>query len=173
LTGTPLWHYAGPCEGGGGRTPSYASGLLYVRDSSGQPGQVFDADTGTLIGNYTSNAATPIAAFSTQTGYFLNAGTLQGIDLASHKVLWSFIGDGKLVLAPIVIDNRVIVGSGTGMVYALDSATGIQIWSASAGAAISGPDEQNLPPLTGFGAGAGYLIVPADNVISAWHISGP
>jgi outer membrane protein assembly factor BamB len=89
-------------------------------------------------------------------------------------VLWSFAGDGHLVSAPIVIDNRVIVGSGTGNVCVLDAATGTQIWSGSAGAAISGPDEQGVSqPLAGIGAGEGYLIVPAGSVISAWHISGP
>lgn len=171
LTGTSLWHYAGPCEGGGGKTTAYANGLLYVRDpTSSPPDQVFDATSGTLVGTFTS---TTIPALSTQTGYFLNAGTLQGIDLISHNVLWSFAGDGHLVSAPIVIDNRVIVGSGTGNVYALDAATGTQIWNGNAGAAISGPDEQNLPPLAGIGAGEGYLIVPAGSVISAWHISGP
>jgi outer membrane protein assembly factor BamB len=170
LTGASLWHYAGPCEGGGGKTPAYANGLLYVRDpTSSPPDQVFDAASGTRVGSFTS---TPIPALSTQTGYFLNAGTLQGIDLTSHNVLWSFAGDGQLVSAPIVIDNRVIVGSGTGTVYALDAATGTQIWSGNAGAAISGPDEQNLPPLMGFGAGEGYLVVPAGSVLSAWHLTG-
>jgi outer membrane protein assembly factor BamB len=174
LTGASLWHYSGPCEGGGGRTPVYANGLLYMRDWSSNPGLIFDAATGTQTGNFSTTSSTPTPAFSTQTGFFQSAGTLQGIDLSTHNVLWSFAGDGHLVSAPIVIDQVVIVGSSSGTVYALDAATGSQIWSGAAGAAIAGPDEQNLSqPLTGFGAGEGYLIVPAGKVLSAWHISGP
>jgi outer membrane protein assembly factor BamB len=174
LTGATLWHYSGGCSGGGGRTAAYANGLLYMRDWSTTLGLIFNAATGAQTGNFSTNISTPIPAFTTQTGFFQIAGTLQGIDLSTHNVLWSFAGDGHLVSAPIVIDQVVIVGSSSGTVYALDAATGSQIWSGSAGAAITGPDEQNVSqPLTGFGAGEGYLVVPAGKVLSAWHISGP
>jgi outer membrane protein assembly factor BamB len=73
-----------------------------------------------------------------------------------------------------VIDDVVIVGLSSGNVYAVDPASGSQMWSANAGAPIARPDEQNVSqPLTGFGAGEGYLIVPAGNKLTAWHISGP
>ncbi len=169
ITGSSLWHYSGGCSGGGGRTPAYANGLLYVRDPSAFPGgHIFDATAGTQVGNFT---ATPIPAISPQTSFFLNAGTLQAIDLSSHNVVWSFVGDGALVLAPIVIDKTVIVGSSSGNVYALDASTGSQIWSENAGSTITAPNEQGLSELPGFGAGDGYLVVPAGNVLTAWHIS--
>lgn len=175
LTGASLWHYSGGCSGGGGKTAAYANSLLYVRDfTSSPPGQIFDAATGTQAGNFKATSPTPIPAFTKQTGFLQNAGTLQGIDLGTHNVLWSFAGDGKLTSAPIVIDQVAIVGSSSGNVYAVDIVTGSQIWSGYAGAPIAGPDEQNVSqPLTGFGAGEGYLVVPAGNVLSAWHISGP
>jgi outer membrane protein assembly factor BamB len=180
ITGAALWHYAGPCEGGGGKTAVYANGLLYVRDANSSPaGQIFDATSGTLTGSFTSKAipgttGAPIPALTMQSGYFLNSGILQRIDLTSHNVLWDFPGDGQLVSAPVVIDNHVIVGSANGNVFAIDASTGAQIWSGSAGAAISAPGESGLgEPLTGIGAGEGYLIVPAGKVISAWHLSGP
>lgn len=169
LTGSSLWRYSGGCSGGGGKTAAYANGLLYVRDFAKR--QVFDAATGTEVGTF---AAGPIPAFSTQTGFFQNAGTLQGVDLGTNTVRWSFVGDGTLISAPVVIDGVVIVGASSGNVYAVDAATGAQMWSGYAGAPIAGPDEQNVSlPLTGLGAGEGYLIVPAGNVLSAWHISGP
>ncbi len=175
LSGSPLWHYSGGCSGGGGRTSVYANGLLYVRDWTTPVGQVFNAATGAQAGSFNAAFGAPIPAFSTQTGFFQSGGTLQGVDLSSHGVLWSFAGDGHIVSAPIVIDDVVIVGSSSGNVYAVDAASGSQItWSANAGAAIAGPDEQNVSqPLTGFGAGEGYLIVPAGNKLTAWHISGP
>lgn len=170
ITGSPLWHYSGPCEGGGGKTPAYANGTLYVRDPNQGGGEVFDAAIGTKVGTFT---ATPIPALSTQAGFFLNAGTLQAIDLTTHNLLWSFTGDGLLVSAPIVINQTVFVGSSSGKVYAVDTSTGSpQTWIGAAGAAITGPDEQNLiQPLTGFGAGEGYLIVPAGSVLTAWKLN--
>jgi outer membrane protein assembly factor BamB len=167
-TGASLWHYSGPCEGGGGKTTAYANGLLYVRDGNGS---IFDGKTGDLVGRFISG---PIPALGPKTGFFLNAGTLLCEDLTTHQVLWSFAGDGSLASAPILIDQTVIVGSGSGNVYALDAATGNTLWTGNAGAGIPGPDEQNVSqPLTGLGAGEGYLVVPAGSTLTGWHIAGP
>jgi hypothetical protein len=67
-----------------------------------------------------------------------------------------------------------VVGSGSGTVYAVDVATGLSRWSAAAGAPIPGPDEQNLTqPLTGLGAGEGYLVMPAGTHLTAWKVVAP
>jgi outer membrane protein assembly factor BamB len=177
ISGSPLWHNSGGCEGGGGRTSVYANGLLYVRDEVSTVAQVLDATTGTQVGTFNAPSLTPAPAFSTQSGFFQSMGTLQAIDLASHNPLWSFTGvngDGGLVSAPLFVDQFVIVGSASGTVYALDATTGTPVWSKSAGAGINGPDEQNVSgPLTGFGVGEGYLVVPAGSKLTAWHITGP
>jgi len=178
FTGVLLWGYSGAipgtCTGGGNKTPAYANGLLYVRDWNISSGLILDATAGTPTSTFnTTTFSTPIPAFTTQTGFFQSAGLLQGIDLTTHNVLWSFTGDGNLVSAPIVIDQVVIVGSSSGTVYALNAVTGAELWSGVAGAAIAGPDEYGLSqPLTGFGAGEGYLVVPAGKVLSAWKL-GP
>jgi outer membrane protein assembly factor BamB len=172
IMGTTLWHYGGPCDGGGGKTVAYANGAVFVRDpGSSPPDQIYDAATGTTTGTFTSG---PIPALSGQTGYFQSSGTLKGLDLstAAHTVLWTFTGDGAIVSAPIVVNGTVIIGSSSGKVYALDGSTGATIWSANAGAALSAPDEQNVAqPLAGMGAGEGYLVVPAGNVVTTWRIS--
>ena len=172
LTGASLWHYEGGCSGGGGRTAAYANGLLYVRDFTSNPsGIIFDAVSGAATGNFT---ATPIPAFTTQAGFFLSSGTLTGVNLSTSGILWSFVGDGLLVSAPIIVNSTVVIGSSTGNVYAIDAASGSQIWTGNAGSAIAAPDEQNVSqPLTGLGAGDGYLIVPAGSVLTAWKISTP
>jgi outer membrane protein assembly factor BamB len=73
-------------------------------------------------------------------------------------------GDGGLISASIAIDTAVIIASSAGTVYALNANNGGALWSGSAGAPISGPDEQNLTqPLTGLGAAEGYLVV------ACWH----
>jgi len=169
FTGATLWHSSGGCEGGGGRTTVYTNGLLYVRDAT--PGQILNATTGSVVGSFT---ATPIPAFSAQSGFFQSSGTLTGIDLGTHNVLWNFAGDGGLVSAPIVVGPYVIVGSNSGNVYAVNAVTGALVWSGRAAAAIYGPDEQNVSqPLTGLGAGEGYLVVPGGNTLTAWRLAGP
>lgn len=169
FSGATLWHYAGPCSGGGGKTSVYANGELFVRDSSITPSHpIFDAGTGTLLGSF---AATVAPAFAGQTGFFLSGDTLRAIDQVSRNTLWTFIGDGGLTTAPIVIDDAVIIGSSTGTVYAVSASNGNVIWSGSAGASIEGPDEQNVSrPLTGLGAGEGYLVVPAGKVLTGWRL---
>ena len=169
--GSPQWHYDGGCSGGGGRTAAYANSRLYVRDWTTPTGSVFDATNGTLLGTFTS---TPIPAFSTQTGYFLSGGTLSARTLSSNTVAWTFAGDGSLVSAPIAVNNVVIVGSSSGNVYALDAASGAQVWIGATGAAIAAPDEMDTSkPLAGLAAGEGYLVVPAGSRLTAWHITGP
>lgn len=181
ITGESLWHYSGPCQGGGGETSAYANGLLYVRDpilslinnpsSPEPPGRIYDATTGTQVGTF---SADPIPALGTTTGFFLTGGALQAVNLVSHTVLWSFAGDGELVSAPIIINQFAIVGSRSGNVYAIDAGTGQEEWSRGAGSAIAGSFEGGLnQPPTGLGAGEGYLVVPAGNVLTAWKLSGP
>lgn len=172
LSGAALWHYSGGCGGGGGRTPVYANGSLYMRDWTKSTSLIFNAATGVQTGTFT---ATPMPAVTAQAGYYLSAGTLRRYDLNASTPSWSFAGDGSLVTSPVIINNQyVIVGSSSGNVYAVDATTGTQLWSNSAGAAISAPDEQNVSaPRTGFGAGEEFLIVPAGSKVTAWKIIGP
>jgi outer membrane protein assembly factor BamB len=166
ISGITAWHYDGGCSGGGGKTSTYFNNQLFVRDPPNY--QIFDAGTGVQVGSF---APSLIPAFSAQTGFFQNFGTLTAIDQSTHNTLWTFTGDGGLITAPIVIDTVVIVGSSSGTVYALDTISGNVVWSGSAGAPLVGPDEQNVStPLTGLGAGEGYLVVPAGTSLSAWRV---
>lgn len=169
LTGATLWHYRAACSGGGGNAATYASGLLYVRalyQDPPQSGEVFDTTSGTQVGTY---QAGPIPAIGDQTGFFLYQGTLRGIDLTSHNVLWSFAGDGNLGTEPIIVDQVVFIASSSGVVYALGAATGAQIWSGNAGASILTFGNWLPGPSTGIAAGEGYLVVPAGSTLTAWH----
>jgi outer membrane protein assembly factor BamB len=170
----PLWHYSGPCYGGGGKTPVYADGRVYTRDFNGD--LVLDALTGSFIRNYGPTngggyapAVDGQAIFTTFPANMLTAQSLDGTPL------WSFTGDGQLNTAPLIVNNGMarlaIVGSWWGQLYALDAATGTRIWSTDVGAPISGADEQNVSsPLAGLGVGQGLIVVPALNTLSAyWH----
>jgi outer membrane protein assembly factor BamB len=171
-----LWHYSTGCEGGGGKTTVYDSGRVFTRDSFGN--LILDAASGNLLSSYgPPNASILAPAVSGNTMWFLSGGTLSAHDISvpsSPSTLWSFTGDGQLVTAPIVLSTSsgtfVIEGSASGMLYALNAATGAQVWSTNLGAAIQPPDEQNVfaHPLTGLGAGQGLLVVPAGNTVSAF-----
>lgn len=88
--------------------------------------------------------------------------------MSDFSTLWSFNGDGGLVTSRIVVNQAVIVGSSSGQVYALDAATGEQLWATNTGAAIySG----NGNVISGLAAGDGLLVVPAGNTLSAFTLS--
>jgi outer membrane protein assembly factor BamB len=167
LTGSQVWHYAGACEGGGGRTPVLYAGYLFVRDwLSTPPGYVFNAGTGSLLARF---QAGPAPAFREKQGFVLDARTLKAID-PKGNVTWSFAGDGSLSSAPMVVDQSVYVGSTSGNLYALNASTGKQVWSGNVGAPILAPDEQNVSqPLTGLGAGDRMIVIPASNLLVAYR----
>jgi len=179
IYGYTFWYARDSCTGGLGKTAAYANGSLYVRGFclNCQDGQIFDAEIGNITGHFgpymPPGPPMPIPAFDLTAGYFLNGGTLQSENLSAQAVNWSFIGDGHLVSAPIVIDQVVIIGSSTGNVYALDAQNGSILWVGAAGSGISAPDDLYVSSaFTGFGAGEGYLVVPAGDTVTAWLLTG-
>jgi outer membrane protein assembly factor BamB len=170
-TGASIWHYNGPCEGGGGETPVYSNGDLYVRDPTSK-NIIFNASSGAILpGNFTAG---PPPAITATTSFFVNSGSLTAVDLASSTQKWVFAGDGSLVTAPIVVDQAVIVGSSSGNLYALDSATGNVAWQVQAPAALTGPAEGGATqPVTGLAVADGVLAVPAGSTLVVYSIFGP
>jgi outer membrane protein assembly factor BamB len=170
-SGSQIWHYSPGCSGGGGKTPALLNGRLYVRDSSDT---IFDSETGTIVGNFNAKN-TP--AFSGSRGFFLNGphffgsfGTLQARDVNTNSVIWNFSGDGFLQSAVLVVNDYVYVGSAQGKLYAVDAATGQQVWSTTASSSIPYVDEQNVSqPLTGFAAAEGLLVVPTSTTLVAYE----
>jgi len=170
LTGALLWHYSTSCSGGGGRTPVYYCGRLYVRDWATSPsGYILDSETGNLLGHYDAYND-PSPAVDGDLGVFLNYGTLEVRNLETGAVMWSFAGDGGLSSAPIIVNRFVYIGSTSGNLYALDPRSGQEVWSTNVGVGIPGPDEHNVSqPLTGLGAGEGLLVIPAGNLLIAFE----
>lgn len=168
----PIWHYSGPCEGGGGKTPVYANGRLYTRDFFGD--LILGATDGALLGTYEPErssiyapAVDSTSLFATFPGRSLEAASPDGASL------WTFTGDGQLNTTPLIVNSGngrfVLVGSWLGRLYALDAASGREVWSTDVGAPISGADEQNVSaPLAGLGAGQGLIVVPAGSTLSAY-----
>lgn len=171
LSGRLLWQRNTGCSGGGGRTAAYANGRLYVRSVTGGSNEILDAATGAPIGSF---GGTAIPAFTDTLGFFLSGSTLQGVHSGTGAVAWSFAGDGQLVSPPFVLNDRVFVASASGQVFALDAATGAQVWSGQAAAGASATDEHNVSqPYAGLGIGEGWLIVPAGQTVNAWRLTAP
>jgi outer membrane protein assembly factor BamB len=161
-TGATVWHVDGGCDGGGGETGSYANGVYYSPDIiTSTTGQIFGAETGTLLSDYTG---TP--ALGSSVGYFVRSGTLQAIDLSSNAIQWTFTGDGSLTSLPILVNSYVFVAGSSGKLYALDASTGNQIWSTSLTAdVVSGLQSPEMA------AGNGLLLVPVNKSLVAYKLS--
>jgi outer membrane protein assembly factor BamB len=172
VNGAQIWRYSTGCSGGGGKTPALYNGRLYVRDYN--PDYIFDSQTGGVAGSFLSKS---VPAFSGNRGFFLNGpkgfgsyGVLEGRDANTNMLNWSFSGDGSLQSAVLVVNDYVYVGSNSGKLYAVEAATGSQVWSTTAGTSIPYVDEQNVSqPLTGFAAGEGILVVPTTTKLVAYE----
>ena len=168
LTGNVVWTNNTGCQGGGGSTPVVADNTLYSPTDRQYAGVIFDAETGTIRGNF---SASQLPAVTATTAFFLNSSTLQGIARSNNQILWSFAGDGTLVTSPIVVNSYVFVGSSSGNLYALDSATGSQVWMQNVGGAIQANPCCTIQNYTGLAAGDGFLIVPSGNNVTAYLLS--
>lgn len=165
-TGAVIWHHTSSCFGGGGKTTVLFGGRVYARDNSLED-VAMDVGTGIEVAGF---VADPAPAFNGSTGYFLNWTTLEARDVSSGILKWSFVGDGTLSSAPIVVNGIVYVGSTSGKLYALSETTGANVWTGTVGAAVNRPDEHNVSqPLTGLAAGEGLVVVPASNLLVAYQ----
>lgn len=175
VNGARAWHWDTGCEGGGGRTPVLHRGRLYVRDA--QSGYVLTALNGNLVNIFVAGPAVagPPPAFGGSEGFLVVDRELHAFDVKSGSTDWTFkdpkaATGGAITSAPVVLNGNVVVGSSEGMLYAVDAATGQQVWRGYAGSPIYAPDEQNLyHPLTGFAAGQGTLVVPAGSRVVAYR----
>ena len=169
-TGESIWAQSSGCSGGGGATPVATGGALYIPDfTPGGSGTELNAETGVSEGTYTADV---LPAFSSDTAYFLQGGTLRAISTSSGSALWSFGGDGQLDSAPLVVNQYVFIGSSSGNLYALNAATGALVWQQNLGAPIPvGPGPFTVMPFTGLAAGDGLLVVPAGHSVTAYTLS--
>ena len=168
-TGVLQWHYSGPCEGGGGNTPVFHQGKVYVRGVfSSQNGLILNASTGASLGSFSS--LTP-PAFVGNLALYLSSATLTATNTSTGQVLWSFAGDGLLDSAPVIVNQTIYIGSRSGILYGLDL-NGKQKWSTQVGAVIPVPDDGNAVLRTGLGAGDGLLVVPAAPFLAIYAPSG-
>ncbi len=155
-SGHPDWHYSGGCEGGGGSTPTYFKGHVYINDwASGN--FVLDSKTGDITGTF-SGGQMPAFFKSGKNGYGLTItnGKLYCFNAKTGNVAWSFSANG-LTGNAIVVNGQPVVGTSSGSVYMLDGATGTQIWTDT----VSGG-------VTSLAAGEGSLVVVSGSVVTVY-----
>ncbi|HEY3058292.1 MAG TPA: S8 family serine peptidase, partial [Chloroflexota bacterium] len=173
-TGDERWHHFDG-YGGGGWTAVYNNGRLYVRQFGANPsGFVLDAATGLTIGRF-GTGAYQLSAPAIQDGrlFFVEGAILHAQDLATGTPLWTFAGDSQLISNPLVVNQQVFAGSSSGNLYAVDAATGAQVWSTNLGGGVPFPDLSNAAALTtGFGAGEGLLVTPVYGRLVAFETGG-
>jgi outer membrane protein assembly factor BamB len=153
-------------------TSVFFDGRLYVHDIGGA-GLVLDAATGGQLSTFGSRM---IPAFKGDVGFFTKAisstpfgVSLSATSLATGMSSWTFTGDGTLTTPPLVVGDRVFIGSSQGTLFAVDVATGKSSWSATVGAAIPIANEVGLSvALPGLAAGSGVLVVPTQTGLVAF-----
>ncbi|NQV34345.1 MAG: PQQ-binding-like beta-propeller repeat protein [Phycisphaeraceae bacterium] len=62
-----------------------------------------------------------------------STGAVQCLDVNTGKIVWTFVTDGPVRLAPQLAHGRVYVGSDDGYAYCLEGANGTLIWKDRAG----------------------------------------
>jgi outer membrane protein assembly factor BamB len=160
-SGKQIWHFSGPCEGGGGSTPVLYHGLLFVGDSqafTGYDGLFFTAKNGRIAGGFNSNFP---PAFAQRLGYFVtnyssSVDTLEAREVPSMHLAWKAALNGdSYVTPPFVVGDIVYIETQQGNLFGYDAKSGKQKLDMSLG---SGGYYRGSP--VGLGYGSGELIVP-------------
>lgn len=166
LTGGVLWHDRCPGSGAWGFTPALVAGRLFTRDEGS--GVIRDPATGVVEDTFEAGYAIP--SFDDARVYYVQNGVLTAHSLATiHDVAWSFAGDGMLMSTPLVVNGHVYVGSDSGMLYALDAATGTLVWSDAVGAPIRTQAAGTIDATVGLAAGDGVVVVPAGSLLVVYE----
>jgi outer membrane protein assembly factor BamB len=164
-SGAQLWHYSGPCEGGGGSTGVLHGTLLYVGDSdvvNGYNGIALTAAAGRPAANFNSELP---PAFNKRLGFFVtNATTLTALHVPKLTHAWSATipASDAFATPPFVVGKIVYIVTRNGTLYGYAAGTGAAAMQMSLG---------NGNGQTGFAAGLGYgggeLIVPSGSRLVA------
>jgi outer membrane protein assembly factor BamB len=148
-----LWFAHTGCTGGGGSTPGVYGGMVWQRDWA--QGNVIVDSAGHAQGSF---AADTLPSFHGGLVFYMSAHTLTAVEVATSKVKWSFVGDGKLCSAAAIAGRggQVFVGSASGLVYELDEATGAVRSMDDAGAPVTCGAE-----MAALAVGGNHLVVSA------------
>lgn len=162
VTGAPLWHYSGCCEGGGGATPVIYNGRLYIESWASNPtGLVLRASDGSPVGSFSSLIA---PAFAANIGYIVNGPLLTAISTVTGNVVWSqTLNNDSWSVPPLIITNTLsgnlmIGATSSGFLFIYNAGTGHLMQTINLGAGVPNPFQAG-----GMGFSEGLLVVASGN----------
>jgi hypothetical protein len=173
-TGAVRWHDDPGCDGGGTVMPSFDGSHAWAPALDGgstgsggtSAGEVYDPASGAVAQAFLGFA--PAFAYgeavltrTTEDGAAQYG--LAAVDPGSRAVRWNFGGPNT---APLLADGEVFAASySANDVVALDPCSGVQTWSAP----LPAPVMTDRDVQTGLAAGGGYLVVPTEAGLVAFH----
>jgi outer membrane protein assembly factor BamB len=161
-TGRALWATHDHTAGGASYVAA-ADGTVYsFVHPWNDPIDVLDGASGTWRSTLTGTG--PVAVDGTVV-YLVDGGGLHAQRASDGQALWTALGGERLVAPPLAVGQVVYVASASGQLFALDRASGRELWR--------GPDPQKgatfeeIPP--GLAAGPGLVVVPTTHGLDAWR----
>jgi outer membrane protein assembly factor BamB len=150
-TGTLGWYHSSSCTGGGGATPAYYNGWVWVRDWA--LGNIILDTLGNAHGSFLVDVP---PSFDRGTAFYVRSNTVTAVDINTSAIKWSFSGDGMLNTMAAIAGGgqQVFMGSSSGNVYEIDETSGKQVSVDNAGAAVAAGSEKSAMAI-----GEGHLIV--------------
>lgn len=113
-----------------------------VVPTTGKKIQFYNAANGTMFGQIRLNGTVQTAVLVKDSLLFAalspNRNRVEAINLATRKTIWRApVKDAAL--APIILNDRLIISSGEGTLYALELATGHRVWDFSGAGRFTAP----------------------------------
>lgn len=161
--GDLVWADAGGCSGGSFGAPTVYDNRVYIYD--GILREVLDAPTGATVRQYVETAYTTsfwTPSSGSPLGFVVTNDGLTAFHPQDGSTAWS-LPKQNISMPPLVVNDTVMMADSSGMIFALDAATGSQLWSKSVGTTLGDFTFQ-----LGMGAGENLLVVPAGTQLSAW-----
>ncbi len=122
-----------------GMQPVLGNGKLFVGHTDGIVRAIAENDGKLAWATATGGELLNTGAYdpATQSVFFGSTdGRLYRLRAADGQVLGSFVADGSILMAPLLVGNTIFVGTARGSFYAVDIASLQQRWSYAAGAEL-------------------------------------
>jgi outer membrane protein assembly factor BamB len=164
MTGVKEWHYNLWIEGGWGRASALYMNRLYTRGIEHGHGPhrvaIFNPTTGVVVRRMDTTVYS-VPSLWHGMGFFLEGTGLVARRLSTNEVIWRVKRPSQyLKPAPIVVSGKVVVGSMEGELSIYDALSGRLLQRIGLGDPDYSYFSETDPPLKGYAAGEGLLVVP-------------